>query len=78
MEAPVPERGGVAAGGSPLEADVISALLNLGYDRRVAEKAVEDVQSGAKDAGGGSFESLLRASLQQLSSPTKQSARGAA
>ena len=27
---------------SGLEGDTISALLNLGYDRRVAEKAVED------------------------------------
>src|ERR1700722_17258403 len=41
MEAPEPQRSGAPAG-SPLEADVISALLNLGYDRRTSEKAVED------------------------------------
>ncbi len=56
-----------------LEADVISALLNLGYDRRAAEKAVEEVQ---RSNSNGSFEVLLRATLQHLSSPAqKKSAR---
>ena len=49
-----------------LEADVISALLNLGYERRAVEKAVEEAQ---RNGSGGSFEALLRAALQQLSSP---------
>ena len=75
METPEPERGGAPAG-TPLEADVISALLNLGYDGRTAEKAVKDAsQASGTDAD---FETLLRASLQQLSRPTKQGARGAA
>ena len=47
MEAPEPERG-AARGGTPLEADVISALLNLGYDSRVAEKAVKDARPAKK------------------------------
>jgi Holliday junction DNA helicase RuvA len=56
-------RGGLAA-------DVVSALLNLGYDRRTAEKAAEEAQ---RNGGGTSFEALLRASLQSLSRPTARS-----
>ncbi len=77
MEAPEPERG-AERGGTPLEADVISALLNLGYDSRTAEKAVKDAQASQESGPDASFEALLRASLQQLSRPTKQGARGAA
>src|SRR6266851_7120055 len=51
-----------------LDADVLSALLNLGYERRSAEKAVEDVQRAGAGAAT-SFETLLRATLQQLSRP---------
>jgi len=66
---PAPSRTGPAG-------DVISALLNLGYDRRAAEAAVEDVERGAGGAPGGkTFESLLRAALQQLSSPAQKGAR---
>src|ERR1700694_5859794 len=73
MEAPQPER--VApAGRTQLHSDVISALLNLGYDRRAAEKAVEDVSG---NGAGESFEALLRATLQQLSRPAKKGARSA-
>jgi Holliday junction DNA helicase RuvA len=68
--ADVPER--VTAGGGQMEADVISALLNLGYDRRIAETGVA---AAAKEAGAG-FEALLRAALQQLSQPAKKGARG--
>ncbi len=78
MEAPQPERV-PAAGRSQLESDVISALLNLGYDRRAAEKALEEA---AGNGGGGrmnesamqSFEALLRATLQQLSHPAQKAA----
>jgi Holliday junction DNA helicase RuvA len=77
MEAPEPERG-ASSDGTPLEADVISALLNLGYDSRTAEKAVKDAQSSDATGPDANFEALLRASLQQLSRPTKQGARGAA
>jgi Holliday junction DNA helicase RuvA len=78
METAQPERGGASRGGTPLEDDLISALLNLGYDSRSAEKAVKDAQSSQESGPDASFEALLRASLQQLSRPTKQSARGAA
>jgi len=54
-----------------LDADVVSALLNLGYDRHAAEKAVEEAQRGAANGG---FEALLRASLQQLTRPNSRAA----
>jgi Holliday junction DNA helicase RuvA len=53
-----PKKGGLAA-------DVVSALLNLGYDRRTAEKATEEAQS-RNFGSGATFEGLLRASLQNL------------
>ena len=49
MEPPEPERV-PAAGRTQLESDVVSALLNLGYDRRAAEKALEDVIGNGGDA----------------------------
>jgi Holliday junction DNA helicase RuvA len=77
VETPEPVRGAPREG-SPFESDVISALVNLGYDRRVAEKAVEELPQGEKSGPNASFETLLRVSLQQLSRPAKQGARGAA
>ena len=74
MEAPERERA-APAGRTQLDADVISALINLGYDRRVAEKAVED---GRGNGAGANFESLLRATLQGLSRPAQKGARSAA
>jgi Holliday junction DNA helicase RuvA len=76
MEAPQPERV-PAAGRTQLESDVVSALLNLGYDRRTAEKALEEVSAngrGARAAEGDlqSFEALLRATLGHLSHPAKK------
>jgi Holliday junction DNA helicase RuvA len=62
------------AGRTQLEADVISALLNLGYDRRVAEGAVAAVV-GSETKTSESFEAVLRATLQQLSSPAQKSNR---
>lgn len=105
MEPPQPEQV-PAVGSTQLESDVVSALLNLGYDRRAAEKALEDVIGNGGDARGvsvagqiavagraaapgersgtgkiaagkaaaapaESFETLLRAALQQLSHPGK-------
>src|SRR5438309_8908278 len=68
MERQQPERV-PAAGRTQLESDVVSALLNLGYDRRAAEKALEEVSVNGR--GGASamqtFEALLRATLQHLS-----------
>jgi len=54
--------------------DVLSALLNLGYDQHAAEQAVERAsKSGAPE----SFEALLRATLQQLSAPAQKGAHAA-
>ena len=53
---------------SQLESDVASALVNLGYDARSVEKAIEK----ARGASGADFESLLRASLQILGSSSMQ------
>ncbi len=48
------------------EADVLSALLNLGYERRDAERALDELR---RDGAGRSsnFEALLRSALQRLS-----------
>jgi Holliday junction DNA helicase RuvA len=54
--------------------DVVSALLNLGYEQRAADHAVE--QAGKKGAPD-SFEALLRAALQHLTAPAQTSARAA-
>jgi Holliday junction DNA helicase RuvA len=76
METPERERA-APAGRTELDSDVISALLNLGYDRRIAEKAVEDTR-GHLGTGAAGFEALLRATLQALSRPAQKGARGAA
>jgi Holliday junction DNA helicase RuvA len=68
----VPEAGKPAAR-SQLEADVSSALMNLGYDERAVERAVEKVRAGAD----GDFEKLLRDSLQVLGGSALQKGAGA-
>jgi len=60
---------------SQLEEDLSSALLNLGYDRREAERAVEGLRRGGAPA---SFDAALRAALQQLSPAPAANARRAA
>jgi Holliday junction DNA helicase RuvA len=55
-----------------VEADVVSALVNLGYDARAAESGVADAK---REAGAANFEKLLRASLQVLSAPKGRAAR---
>jgi len=49
---------------SVLEEDVLSALMNLGYQRPAAEKAVAAV---AKRPQGGSFDAMFREALVALS-----------
>lgn len=66
------EKPAAAASAAGIEADVISALVNLGYDGRAAESAVNEAQH---DSGGGNFEKLLRAALQVLSAPKGRAAR---
>jgi len=53
---------GKPASRSQVESDVASALVNLGYDERFVEKALEQVRGAA----GSSFDALLRAALQKL------------
>jgi Holliday junction DNA helicase RuvA len=51
-----------AAAASPVEEDVISALVNLGYQRQVAEKALARLGS----TSGESFDALFRKALGAL------------
>ena len=59
---------------SQLESDVASALVNLGYDDRSVENAIEK----SRGAGNADFESLLRASLQILGGSAMHNAARAA
>jgi Holliday junction resolvasome RuvABC DNA-binding subunit len=52
---------------------VISALINLGYERHAAESAVEE----STHKTGLNFEPLLKAALQSLASPVERKARAA-
>jgi len=52
-----------AASPAGVEADVKSALVNLGYDERTAEAAVAE----ARRSGSSGFEQLLRVTLSALS-----------
>jgi Holliday junction DNA helicase RuvA len=70
METPGAARQPVATTGAA--ADVVSALLNLGYEQYAAEQAVE---RAGKDGAPESFEALLRVTLQQLSAPAQKGAR---
>jgi Holliday junction DNA helicase RuvA len=58
----------IAAAGAPSEApalrdDVLSALINLGYHRPLAERAVE---AAVKSTPGGDFERTLKQALREL------------
>jgi len=54
------------------EGDVVSALVNLGYEPRAAERSVEE----ARRAGAaGNFEVLLRGALKVLSQAKSRTAR---
>jgi Holliday junction DNA helicase RuvA len=72
METPETARQPTTTSGTT--ADVVSALLNLGYEQRAAEQAVERV---GRDGLPESFEALLRATLQQLSAPAQKGAQAA-
>jgi holliday junction DNA helicase RuvA len=72
MEIPEDARKPVATTGTA--GDVVSALLNLGYDEHAAEQAVE---RAGKNGASETFETLLRAALQQLTAPAQASARAA-
>ena len=61
---PVPGGTDMPAAGAPgVRDDVLSALMNLGYHRPLAEKAVD---GAIKTATGGSFEDTLKQALKEL------------
>jgi Holliday junction DNA helicase RuvA len=55
--------------GAGVEADVKSALLNLGYDERTADAALAEAK---REAGTSNFEHLLRVTLAALSTPARK------
>ncbi len=66
MAAFVPAEAALApagAGHEALRTDLLSALMNLGYHRPLAERAVD---LALKKADGGSFETTLRHALREL------------
>src|SRR6266700_1709871 len=63
------------ASAAGVEADVVTALVNLGYDTRTAEEAAAEAK---RAAGTGNFEKLLRATLHSLSAPKGRSTRAGA
>ncbi len=64
----LPEAAGTSAPAAPvmsaMEEDVLSALLNLGYQRPAAEKALASV---VKNGKSGSFDAVFREALAGLS-----------
>jgi holliday junction DNA helicase RuvA len=72
LEAVAVEEKPAAASPAGIEADVLSALMNLGYDGRAAESAVREAKC---EAGANNFEKLLKASLQTLTAPQSRAAR---
>jgi holliday junction DNA helicase RuvA len=50
---------------TPVEEDVLSALVNLGYQRAAAEKALQSARDGK--AAGNNFDTLFRQTLAALS-----------
>jgi Holliday junction DNA helicase RuvA len=60
----IPETAAQPGGESSLRQDVLSALLNLGYHRPLAERAVD---GAIKGAGEESFERTLKQALRELS-----------
>ena len=73
METSEAARHSVATAGAA--ADVVSALLNLGYEERASEQAVERAAKDGAAKSPESFETLLRAALQELSAPAQKGAR---
>ena len=61
-----------AASPEGIEADVVSALVNLGYEARVAEQTVKEAR---RESGAGDFEKLLRGALQSLTQTKGRAAR---
>jgi holliday junction DNA helicase RuvA len=68
MMKPAVASAGGSGGATEIEADVMSALVNLGYDGRAAEEAVA---AARKQGAMASFEKLLRATLSGMSQTKK-------
>jgi holliday junction DNA helicase RuvA len=75
METPETSRQPVTTVGAA--ADVVSALINLGYDQGTAEQAVVRASKNGAGEFPESFEKLLRATLQALSAPAQKGAHAA-
>jgi Holliday junction DNA helicase RuvA len=58
-----PEAGGAAHGPAAMREDLLSALVNLGYHRPLAEKAAD---AALKALPGGGFEQTLKHALREL------------
>jgi len=69
LEAVAVEAEKPVAASAGVEADVKSALINLGYDERTADSAVVEAK---RQAGAASFEKLLRVTLTVLSATQKR------
>jgi Holliday junction DNA helicase RuvA len=61
--APIPEESGISSAAPVLRDDVLSALMNLGYHRPLAEKAVDRAVAATP---GADFERTLRQALREL------------
>jgi holliday junction DNA helicase RuvA len=66
LQAEADRAAGAAVGEPRVRADVLSALLNLGYHRALAEKAID---AAMRSGGEASFERTLKRALQELSTP---------
>jgi Holliday junction DNA helicase RuvA len=66
------ERPVTVASAAGIPEDVLSALVNLGYEQRLAENAVAEAK---REIGASNFEKLLRGALQALSAPQSRAAR---
>lgn len=65
LAAAIPETGGGGRRYGPVGDDALSALVNLGYPRAVAQRAIE--MAIEKDGGAaGSFETLFRAAMASI------------
>jgi Holliday junction DNA helicase RuvA len=64
LSTPAPGQEVAAPATTPIEEDVLSALLNLGYQRAAAEKTLAAANKAGK---ASSFEQLFREALGQLS-----------
>ena len=58
--------GGAASDASALRDDVLSALVNLGYHRPLAEKAVDAAIKTSGSTSGAAFEHTLKQALREL------------